>query len=228
MTCKETLPGGEAMFTIKKEKIIYSKLPEDSHKYTEKMNKYYDILVVFYDVWMFLFPLWKKWISSVIPYIQGQRVLEVSFGSGYLMKKYAKNHEVCGIDYNQKMVKKTRKRLKGMVSSDKIIQGNVEHLPYDDNYFDTVINTMAFTGYPDGEKALNEMLRVLKSGGSFLLVDIDYPSDRNIFGYSLVKMTEWSGDIIKDIKNLLEQKKLQYICENIGGFGSIKLYVITK
>jgi ubiquinone/menaquinone biosynthesis C-methylase UbiE len=216
------------MFTIKEEKIIYSKLPEDGHKYTEKMNKYYDILVVFYDVWMFLFPLWKKWISSVIPYIQGQRVLEVSFGSGYLMKKYAKNYEVCGIDYNQKMVNKTRKRLRGIVSSDKIIQGNVENLPYDDNYFDTVINTMAFTGYPDGDKALNEMLRVLKPGGSFLLVDIDYPSDRNIFGYSLVKMTERSGDIIKDIKNLLEQKKLQYIYENIGGFGSVKLYVITK
>ena len=216
------------MFTIKEEKIIYSKLPEDDHKYTEKMNKYYDILVFFYDIWMFLFPLWKKWISSVIPYIQGQRVLEVSFGPGYLMKKYAKNYEVCGIDYNQKMVNKTRKRLRGMVNPDKIIQGNVENLPYDDNYFDTVINTMAFTGYPDGDKALNEMLRVLKPGGSFLLVDIDYPSDRNIFGYSLVKMAERSGDIIKDIKNLLEQKKLHYICKNIGGFGSVKLYIITK
>ena len=194
------------MFTIKEEKIIYSKLPEDDHKYTEKMNKYYVILVFFYDIWMFLFPLWKKWISSVIPYIQGQRVLEVSFGPGYLMKKYAKNYEVCGIDYNQKMVNKTRKRLWGIVNPDKIIQGNVENLLYHDNYFDTVINTMAFTGYPDGDKALNEMLRVLKPGGSLLLVDADYPSDRNIFGYYLVKIVERIGDIIKDIENLLEQK----------------------
>jgi ubiquinone/menaquinone biosynthesis C-methylase UbiE len=216
------------MFKVKEEKIIYSKSPEDGYKYTEKMNKYYDILVFFYDVFMFLFPLWKKWISSVIPYIQGQRVLEVSFGPGYLMEKYAKNYEVCGIDYNQKMVNKARKRLKGMVSSENIIQGNVETLPYHDNDFDTVINTMAFSGYPDGEKALNEMLRVLKSGGSLLLVDIDYPSDRNIFGYYIVKLSERGGDIMKDIKNLLEQKKLQYICKNIGGFGSVQLYVITK
>ena len=194
------------MFTIKEEKIIYSKLPEDDHKYTEKMNKYYNIIAFFYDFLMFLFPLWKKWISSVITYIQGPRVLEVSFGPGYLMKKYAKNYEVCGIDYNQKMVNKTRKRLRGMVNPDKIIQGNVENLPYDDNYFDTVINTMAFTGYPDGDKALNEMLRVLKPGGSLLLVDADYPSDRNIFGYYLVKIVERIGDIIKDIENLLEQK----------------------
>lgn len=216
------------MFKVKEEKILYSKLPEDGYKYNEKMTKFYDIMAFFYDVLMFLFPFWKKWIASVIPYIKGQKVLEVSFGPGYLMKKYAKKYDVWGIDYNQKMVNKTRKRLKGMVSSDKIIQGDVENLPYNDDYFDTIINTMAFTAYPDGEKALHEMLRVLKPGGSLLLLDVDYPSDRNIFGYSLVKIGECAGDIIKNIEGMLKQKGLNYMYKNIGGFGSVKLYVITK
>jgi ubiquinone/menaquinone biosynthesis C-methylase UbiE len=216
------------MFKVKEEKIIYSKLPEDASKYNEKMKKFYDLMALLYDVLMVLFPLWKKWIASVIPHIKGPRVLEVSFGPGYLLKQYASNYDVWGIDYNQKMVEKTRKRLKGIVSAEKIIQGNVERLPYPGEYFDTIINTMAFTAYPDGEKALNEMLRVLRPGGALLLVDVDYPSDRNIFGYFLVKIGECFGDIIKNIEQMLKEKRLNYNCKNVGGFGSVKLFIITK
>ncbi len=216
------------MLKVKEEKIVYSKLPDDGDKYTEKMSRFYDVMAFLYDGLMFLFPLWKKWIVSVIPYIRGHRVLEVSFGPGYLLKKCARQYDVWGIDYNQHMVNKTRKRLKGMVSSDRIIQGYVERLPYPDEYFDTVMNTMAFTAYPDGDKALHEMLRVLKPGGALLVVDVDYPKDRNIFGYLLVKIGEWAGDIIKNIEQMLKQRELQYMYKTVGGFGSVGLYVITK
>lgn len=216
------------MFKVKEEKIVYSILPEDGDKFNEKMSRFYDIMAFLYDGLMVLFPFWKKWIASVIPYIKGQKVLEVSFGPGYLLKKCARNYDVWGVDYNQHMVNKTRKRLKGMVSPDKIIQGYVERLPYTDEYFDTVINTMAFTAYPDGEKALHEMLRVLKPEGSLLLVDVDYPKDRNIFGFFLVKIGECAGDIIKNIEQMLKARELHYICKTVGGFGSVKLYVITK
>jgi ubiquinone/menaquinone biosynthesis C-methylase UbiE len=216
------------MYKVKEEKIVYSKLPEDGDKYNEKMTRFYDIMAFLYDGLMFLFPFWKKWIASVIPYIKGQKVLEVSFGPGYLLKKYAKNYDVWGIDYNQKMVHKTRERLKGMVSADRIIQADVEHLPYPDDAFDTIINTFAFTAYPDGKKALQEMLRVLKPGGSLLLLDVDYPADRNMWGYCLVKIGEWAGDIIKDIEGMLKQMRVTYLVKTIGGFGSVRLYVITK
>jgi ubiquinone/menaquinone biosynthesis C-methylase UbiE len=216
------------MLKVKEEKIIYSKLPEDASKYNEKMKRFYDLMALLYDVLMVLFPFWKKWIASVIPHIQGPKVLEVSFGPGYLLKQYVSHYDVWGIDYNQKMVEKTRKRLKGRVSAEKIIQGNVERLPYPDEFFDTIVNTMAFTAYPDGEKALHEMLRVLKAGGLLLLVDVDYPTDRNIFGYVLVKIGEYFGDIIKNIEQMLKQNGLNYMCKNVGGFGSVKLYIITK
>ena len=216
------------MLKVKEEKIIYSKLPEDASKYNEKMKRFYDLMALLYDVLMVLFPFWKKWIASVIPHIQGPKVLEVSFGPGYLLKQYVSHYDVWGIDYNQKMVEKTRIRLKGRVSAEKIIQGNVERLPYPDEFFDTIVNTMAFTAYPDGEKALHEMLRVLKAGGLLLLVDVDYPTDRNIFGYVLVKIGEYFGDIIKNIEQMLKQNGLNYMCKNVGGFGSVKLYIITK
>jgi ubiquinone/menaquinone biosynthesis C-methylase UbiE len=84
------------------------------------------------------------------------------------------------------------------------------------------------TVYPDGKKALQEMLRVLKPGGSLLLLDVDYPADRNMWGYCLVKIGEWAGDIIKDIEGMLKQMRVTYLVKTIGGFGSVSLYVITK
>jgi ubiquinone/menaquinone biosynthesis C-methylase UbiE len=216
------------MFKMKAEKIRYTKEPEDSAQFNEHMRPYYDVMASLYGFLMVIFPFWKTWLASVLPYIQGPRVLEVSFGPGYLMHCYAPHYDVWGIDYNHRMVQKTRKRLKGIVSADRIIQGDVEHLPYQNAAFDTVINTFAFTAYPNGEKALQEMLRVLKPGGSLLLLDIDYPADRNIWGYCLVKIGAWAGDIIKDIEHLLKHQGVQYRCQTIGGFGSIKLYVMTK
>lgn len=40
----------------------------------------------------FIFPLWNNWIKKVIPYIKGKKILEVSFGNGYLMTQYAENN----------------------------------------------------------------------------------------------------------------------------------------
>ena len=69
---------------------------------------------------------------------------------------------------------------------------------------------MAFTGYPNGEKALDEMKRVLKKNGKLLLMDFDYPAHKNIIGYSLVKIGEMYGDVIKDLKRYLEKNGLEY------------------
>ena len=113
------------------------------------MNKEYNWMVKVYDAFIIVFTLWKKWIKKVIPHIKGKKILEVSFGSGYLMTQYASyEYEIWGIDYNEKMLKLTSSKMKKMNIKAELTQGNVEKLPYPDNAFDTVINTMAFTGYP--------------------------------------------------------------------------------
>jgi ubiquinone/menaquinone biosynthesis C-methylase UbiE len=201
--------GGSSMFKVKANKIRYSKVPEESTQFNEHMRTYYDLMAALYGFLMFLFPFWKKWLSSVLPSIQGPRVLEVSFGPGYLMRQYAHHNDVWGIDYNHKLVQKTRKRLKGIVNADRILQEDVAHLPYQDDAFDTLITTFAFTAYPDAEQALQEMLRVLKPGGFLLVLDIEYPADRNLWGYYLVKIGEWAGDILKDIERIVKQQGVQ-------------------
>ena len=216
------------LFKVPEEKIVYSNEPENSIEYTEKLDKEYSKYVKVYDLAVKLLPVWKTWIKTVIPYIEGDRVLEASFGTGYLLLQYANNYETYGIDFNDKMIIMVKKNLfrKGVKAS--LQWANVEKLPFPDSYFDTVINTMAFSGYPNGRHAMVEFYRVLKESGRLLIVDFDYPSNRNIFGYWLTKLMESAGDTIRDISKILQDFHFEYTEEEIGGFGSVHLYVAKK
>jgi len=217
------------IFKVKRENIKYTCLSKISSDYTDKMNKEYNWMAKGYDIFMTIFPLWKKWIKKVIPHIKGDKILEVSFGNGYLMTQYAAaKMEIYGIDYNEKMLEIASYKMNRLNIKVHLSQANVEKLPFPDNTFDTVINTMAFTGYPNGEKAMSELKRVLKKEGNLLLVDFDYPSSRNIFGYLIVRLWEKFGDIIKDINSLLMQHDFDYKDTPVGGFGSVHMFVAQK
>ena len=87
---------------------------------------------------------------------------------------------------------------------------------------------MAFSGYPNGKQALAEFHRVLKEGGRLLIVDFDYPFNRNIFGYRLTKLMESAGDTIRDMSKIFQDFHFEFTEEEIGGFGSVHFYVARK
>ncbi len=216
------------LFKVPEEKIVYSKEPENSIEYTKKLDKDYSKYAKYYDVSVKLLPVWKTWIKAVIPYIEGNCVLEASFGTGYLLMQYANNYETYGIDFNEDMIEIAKNNLSRKGIKAKLQWANVENLPFPDNYFDTVVNTMAFSGYPNGKQAMAEFFRVLKEGGKLLIIDFDYPSNRNRFGYWLTKIMESAGDTIRDISKILQDFPCEYTEEEIGGFGSIHLYKARK
>ncbi len=154
-----------ALFKVPEEKIVYSREPEDSIAYTRALDKGYSKYAKVYDTAVKLLPIWKTWIKTVIPHIEDGRVLEASFGTGYLLMQYANHYDTYGIDFNNEMVEIARQNLarKGVKAT--LQWANVEDLPFPDNYFDTIVNTMAFSGYPNGERAMSEFHRVLKKGG---------------------------------------------------------------
>ena len=147
-------------FKVKESKIKYTEIPQNGDLYTATMDRKYAAFAKYYDFVMT--PLWKVWLKKVIPFIEGPKVLEVSFGTGYLMLQYAEHFETYGIDFNTEMIQITTRKLEKKSLAASISKGKVENLPFANNTFDTIVNTMAFTGYPNGEKALDEMKRVLR------------------------------------------------------------------
>jgi ubiquinone/menaquinone biosynthesis C-methylase UbiE len=87
---------------------------------------------------------------------------------------------------------------------------------------------MAFSGYPNANAAMSEMRRVLKPQGRLVMIDVNYPDDNNLPGRTLMGIGRVSGDLIRDMNSLFQAFEFDANDTEIGGFGSIHLYLATK
>jgi len=216
------------IFTVPEDKIVYGREPQDPSGYRREQDHRYARWAKLYDRAVKVLPVWKTWIGAAVALIEGPRVLEASFGTGYLLTRYAADYEVYGIDYNATMVQLARANLRRRNLSAVLQQADVENLPFADGFFDTVVNTMAFSGYPSADRAMAEFARVLRPGGKLILIDFDYPTDRNRLGYALVKLMENAGDTIRPIGEVLDRHGFDFTRAEIGGFGSVHLFVAHR
>lgn len=172
-------------------------------------------------------PNWRVWISSVLPHVQGPRLLDISCGTGYLLNQLTNRQtdplEVYGLDFNAEMLAHAQK-----TTSAPLQRADAHHLPYRAGTFDTVLNTMAFNGYPAGFRALTEMHRVLRARGRLLIVDVNPPADRNPVGMAFARKWETRVNPALEMGKLFEQVGFAYEDQEIGGFGSVHLYVAER
>jgi ubiquinone/menaquinone biosynthesis C-methylase UbiE len=206
----------------------YSEEPEDRRGYTEAFDRLYTRIAGVYDLAVRLLPVWRTSLRQALPLIEGPRVLDASFGTGWLLTQYAAEVDAHGFDLNERMVAIAERNLRRAGVHADLRQANVEDLPYEDGQFDTVVNTMAFSGYPDAAKAIAELHRVLHPGGRLLIIDVASPADRNRIGIAMVRIWKRLGDLLRDLPALLAESGFDVDEREIGGWGSIHLYVATK
>ncbi len=114
---------------------------------------------------------WGKWQRSVIPRIQGKRVLEIGCGTGSLLQAMLeRGFQVYGLDASPAMLRQAHKKLEASGYPHRLLQGRVQHLPFPDDSFETVVSTFP-TEYIMDLAALKEIQRVLYPGGRLVVVD---------------------------------------------------------
>ncbi len=104
---------------------------------------------------------------STFPY---RAVLDVGCGTGAVLSMVPRKPGVrlCGVDLAPEMIKVAQARLGPDVE---LKVGDSEHLPWPDSSFDCVLCTFSFHHYPQPEKVLSEMHRVLRDGGHVIIAD---------------------------------------------------------
>jgi len=107
--------------------------------------------------------------------LRGKDVLEVSCGHGGGAEYVARTFEprrYTAVDLNPVAIRfcEEHHRREGLIFR----QGDAEHLPFAENTFDAVINVEASHCYPDFQRFLAEVARVLKPGGHFLYADFRF------------------------------------------------------
>lgn len=122
--------------------------------------------------------------------IKDKSILEIGCGRGgglsYINRTY-KPKSAIGIDLNQKAINFCKSFYHGENITFK--QGDAQILNFSDNCFDVVINVESSHRYPEVDKFINEVNRVLKPGGFFLFTDFRHKSKLEELNEHLDKTT---------------------------------------
>lgn len=128
--------------------------------------------------------------------------------SSYLAKKY--KWDLTGIDLDPEQIERARKD-NTEDESLRFFEADVTKLPFADSEFDMVLSFDVLHHIPDWDKALNEISRVLRPEGYYVLNDLALRKFFRIFG-GLVKSS--SGFFaVDDIINHLKGNSIEVIYE---------------
>lgn len=109
----------------------------------------------------------REWLCARA---RGQ-VLEVAVGTGRNLPHYPADVTITAIELSPAMLAIARQRAADLAREVDLREGDAEHLPFDDASFDTVVCALALCTIPSPAAALGEMRRVLRPGGTLLLLD---------------------------------------------------------
>jgi ubiquinone/menaquinone biosynthesis C-methylase UbiE len=104
----------------------------------------------------------------------GGDVLEVAPGPGFLAIELARDPRmrVTGLDISKTFVELARKNALEAGVTAQFREGNASEMPFADGTFDLLLCRAAFKNFSEPVKALREMRRVLRPGGTGVIIDL--------------------------------------------------------
>jgi radical SAM protein with 4Fe4S-binding SPASM domain len=156
---------------------------------------------------------------------EGETILDLGSGAGIdcfiAAKKLGRNGKVIGVDMTDEMLEKAT------INAQKVAEvlgynvvefrkGNIMDLPAEDNSIDLVISNCVINLTEDKAKVFDEVFRVLKPGGRFIISDI--VSDKPVPGYMKRDKELWNACL----SGALTDKRFKEVAEN-AGFSNVEL-----
>ncbi len=101
----------------------------------------------------------------------GEQVLFVAAGSGLNFANFPPKRNIVAIDVSAEMLLRARSRSESYDGTLRLLEADVQKLPFPDSSFDTVATASTFCSVPNPEQGLSELCRVLKPGGRLLMLE---------------------------------------------------------
>lgn len=125
--------------------------------------------------------IWRRKVARIVAKSNHDTVLDVATGTcdlAIVTARKAHPQSVCGIDLSEEMLNVGRQKVQKANLSDIITvqKGDAENLPFADNTFDAITVAFGVRNFENLEAGLREMLRVLKPGGSCVVLEFTMPA----------------------------------------------------
>lgn len=123
---------------------------------------------------------WRQKVVDIVAQHEPDSVLDIATGTGDLAINLVqtKAQEIIGLDISEGMLDVGRQKIKAkeLHSTIKMIVGDSESLSFKKNSFDAVTVAFGVRNFETLEKGLSEILRVLKPGGKFVVLETSVPT----------------------------------------------------
>ena len=117
---------------------------------------------------------WKRRVIALVAPARGSRVLDLATGTGDIaFAAAARGARVVGLDVTRRMIELAR--AKG--TAPRFLVGDMLALPFSTASFDIVTTGYGLRNVPNLIAAIDEIARVLTSGGQAVSLDFDRPSN---------------------------------------------------
>jgi len=142
-------------------------------KATDAVRRRYDRIAPTYDAMEFIAELagYEKWRRLLWSKVEGNKILEVGVGTGKNFAFYPGKADITGIDFSAKMLERARLYSAKLGTRVNLLQMDVQNLEFQDNTFDTVLDSFVFCSVPDPILGLSEIERVCKPGAKVLMLE---------------------------------------------------------
>src|SRR5688500_3249810 len=140
----------------------------------DNISKRYDFLNHFLSLG--IDRIWRKKAIRMLAKSQPKVILDIATGTGdfAIAALKLKPTKVIGLDLSAGMLDVGRQKMKKKKIDHiiEMVQGDSENLPFDSNYFDAFTVGFGVRNFENLEAGLSEMLRVLKPGGTGVILEV--------------------------------------------------------
>lgn len=123
---------------------------------------------------------WRRKAIRLLKDQHPRQILDVATGTGdFAIEALSLQPEhIIGVDISEGMLEVGRRKLRERKLDHRIElrSGDSENLPFEDNFFDAVIVAFGVRNFENLNSGLSEMLRVLKPGGTAVILEFSKPS----------------------------------------------------
>ena len=123
---------------------------------------------------------WRNKVVQLVANAKPKNILDIATGTGDLAINLTRTNasQIIGLDISEGMLDVGRKKIlkKELHQTIDMVVGDSENLPFDDSSFDAITVAFGVRNFENLEVGLAEILRVLKPGGVFVVLETSVPT----------------------------------------------------